>query len=249
MPMKSIDFTPFVDAEGALPARGRLQGSMQFGSAWPGEMDAQLVLVERLRKFLNDRYTLIRNFTLPAVDVPIPLILIGPTGMWVIYAINMSGFFAAQGKEWLSLDNRSGEYRPSTPNPIVHTLLVTRALVDFMQNHGLVGIEPEPVILFTDPGIDVTTEKSEVRIVLIDALNRFVGTITHREQIFNPGQIRQIADLIVRESKRAALRSEERRKNPLSSLGFSPLQWIVLGTFLAIILIASLLIAAILLSN
>jgi hypothetical protein len=249
MPLHILDYTPYTDDDGKLKRSGRLQGSVRFGSHWPGEMDAQAALMDRLKKLLNDRFTLVRNFTLPDIEIPIPIILIGPTGLWVWHATDMSGFFAARGKEWLTLENRTGEYEASSPNPLMHTLLVTRALNDFMQRSDLVGIQPQNAILFTDPGIDITTDEPAVRIVMIDALNRYLASVTHAENTLSKEQTSTLVRMISEHHKSTREEEEAQENEPVLRFKFSTAQWVVVATLIIINVIGILFLLAVLATN
>lgn len=98
--MKIIDKTPFQDVSGKISVVGRTQGTLKYGLNWFPELEAQKVVIAQLDRTLEKGFVLIRNFTLPNIEVVIPLILIGPGGVSVIYVTQVKGQFEAKGDQW-----------------------------------------------------------------------------------------------------------------------------------------------------
>ena len=89
--MKIIDKTPLQDANGNISFFARVQGTLKYGFNWFAELEAQKAVIAQLDRSLEKGFVLIRNFTLPNIEVMIPLILIGPGGIWVIYVTQVKG--------------------------------------------------------------------------------------------------------------------------------------------------------------
>src|SRR5512135_843944 len=112
--MKLIDQTPFYSETGEISLVDRGKAMLQFGPAWFKEMEAQKAIVAVFDKVLDKNFTLLRNATPPGLEARIPFILVGPTGVYVMYVTPMKGMFRARGDEWGSVTN--GNYKPEKPN-------------------------------------------------------------------------------------------------------------------------------------
>ena len=95
--MKLIDKTPFVDEKGELSVSQRAQGMLKFGLNWPTELQAQKAIVTFFDRQLEKGYTLIRNITLGASGITVPMILLGPAGIFVIHVTYLRGRYEARG--------------------------------------------------------------------------------------------------------------------------------------------------------
>ena len=56
----------------------RVQGMLKFGFGWPNELEAQKAIITFFDRQLEKGYTLIRNMTLGASGIMVPIILLGP---------------------------------------------------------------------------------------------------------------------------------------------------------------------------
>jgi hypothetical protein len=255
MPLRVHDFSPFVDENGEVNIVNRIQGTIKYGSNWYGEMQAQKQIITRLEKLLPDQYSLIRNFLLPETDIHVPIILVGPPGVWVIVASDQTGVFEARGKEWLRIDTRRDEFVPVQPNPVMRATLLSRAVQDFLAENKYSISDLEPIVLFANPGANVGANESDVRIVLIDAFGRFIRAIQVGNKIFNSSQVREIVDLFERTHESSLLTEQKEEKKSISFLDsislpkFSTSQWITLGIIGTLNVIVWLVIIALLLSN
>ena len=104
--MNIIDHSSFVDDKGEITFVERIRGTLRHGSSWYADMQAQETVVSRLENALDDSFTLIRNHILPGLDIPIPLTLVGPSGVHVIYASGIKGIYQAH----IPLCNKKGVY-------------------------------------------------------------------------------------------------------------------------------------------
>jgi hypothetical protein len=126
-----------------------------------------------LQRILNNSYVLLRQVGLEGLDVPIPMILVGPSGVHVLYASGLRGVFRANGEAWERLENQQQKFRPSLPNLVTRTFLMGRSVQASLSNQGYPLAEVEPVLVFTDPGTHVDAVRPAVRIVMADAIDRF----------------------------------------------------------------------------
>ena len=89
--MKIIDKTPLLDEKGELGIVQRVQGMLQFGFGWPRELAAQKAIITFFDRNLEKGYTLIRNYTLGQSGIMVPIILLGPTGIYIIHISHLRG--------------------------------------------------------------------------------------------------------------------------------------------------------------
>lgn len=233
MPLNMINYTPLVENDGTLTPLNRVMANLRFGGAWLKEIQAQETVISLLRKLLSDRFTLVRNFTLPEEEIPIPLLLISGAGVWLIAVTDLTGIFKTQGKELLVIDAKKGDFVPNTPNLVIRTLLLSRAFEDFLQKANITIPPIEPVLVFTNPGVDVTTGgDTNIRVVLIDALNRFVSGLSMTPVRMEPGTTKKIVELIQQTHQQSNTSVKRNSSGPL--LKFSSKQWVVIGAMLMI---------------
>lgn len=115
----------------------------------------------------------------------------------------------------------------------------------------------EPVLVFTNPGVHIESARPIVRIVQIDALDRFITGIVQSRVVYEQEQVQQIVNLLTTlayeasesdadERSSFSITAQERAKEKIDSasanldridsafskvekLPFSSRQWIVLG--------------------
>lgn len=194
--MKVIDYSPFLDERGEVPLTERIRGTLRYGSSWYTDIQAQDTVIRHLQSALDDSFILLRNHTLPGLDVPIPLVLVGPVGLQVIYATGTKGIFQAKDDEWLAMAANSRQFRPTRPNLINRALLLSRALERHLRRCGFEVEDIEPVLVFTDPGVHVDTKGPAARIVMIDALDRYAANLGNAEERFTAETVDKVVGLL-----------------------------------------------------
>ena len=132
--MKIIDKTPLVDEKGELAFVQRVQGMLKFGLNWPKELQAQKAIVNYFDRQLQKGYTIIRNMPLGESGIVIPMILLGPTGIYVISVSYLKGRFEAKGDSW-NIAAGNG-YKPAPVNLIQRTQRMARALQVYIERQG-----------------------------------------------------------------------------------------------------------------
>src|SRR6266545_678106 len=144
--MKIIDKTPLLNEKGELGIPQRIQGMLQFGFGWPNELQAQKAIITYFDRQLGKGYTLIRNYTLGQSGITVPIILLGPTGIYVIHISYLRGRFEVKEDAW---NEASGEgYKPAAVNLIQQTRRMAKAVRAFIERQGVrVPVEVEPVLI------------------------------------------------------------------------------------------------------
>jgi hypothetical protein len=156
---------------------GGLVDTLRHDPEWLRDTQAQDVVVNALNRMLDNRYYLIRNATIEGLEIPIPLILVGPPGVWVLYPSALKGIFRAKGSDWEKMDDHRQTYSPAKPNLVTRATLLGTAVGTYLSDRGYAQYKIEPVLIFTDPGTHIETVHSAVRMVLMDALDRFVNSL------------------------------------------------------------------------
>ena len=248
--MKVLDYSPIPFETGNTSFQDRLRGIMQFGFSWIPEMKSQEVVQTMLGRLLDDSFTLIRNLALPGAEITVPLILVGPHGLNVMYNSYLRGVYRAKEEDWGIMDTRARGFKPAKPNLIIRTKLMARAVETYLNDAGF-KVENESVLVFTHPGVHVDTQRPAVRVLLFDALERFGARLSQSRRVLAPEDVRAVVNALITRPKTAeelaaktsskpsvteaadakfsqALRPIQKRMN------FSKRQWILLGAFVVI---------------
>lgn len=162
-----------------------------FGS---DEDQAQEALIAGLQRLLDNQYILLRKVNLGDLDIPIPLVLIGPSGLWAIYASPLKGIYRAKDDQWEKLVGQ--RHQPARPNLITRTQLMAKAVESYLTERGFVGVEVVPGLYFSDPGIHVETSRPAVRVIPPDGLQRFASSIVQGGYKVNPETMQRMVNVL-----------------------------------------------------
>ncbi len=174
--MKLIDQTPLQNEQGEIGLIQRLQGTLKYGFEWYPEQEAQKVVIAHLTRILGKGYTAIRNQTLGASGITVPLALVGPAGIYAIHVTNLHGTYQAKADSWGQIFGVN--FQPARVNILIRTRLLARALQAFIERQGVKLPKPvEPVILAANPGLHVELMQPIVRVVMVDALERWGASL------------------------------------------------------------------------
>lgn len=194
--MKLIDQTPLQDENGEIGIVQRLQGTLKYGFDWYPELEAQKSVLAHLSRVLGKGFTVIRNHTLGASGITIPLVLVGPAGIYAAHVTNLRGTYQARGESWGQVFGVS--FKPARTNLMTRTQLLARALQAFIERQGVKLPKPvEPVILAANPGLHIESLQPAVRIVLVDALERWAASLESAAPVFTLETAHELADRII----------------------------------------------------
>lgn len=227
--MNVIDRSQYRDEDGSIGLVDRIRGIWKFGLTWYKETQAQDRLIDHLHSQLNNKYTLVRDVVLPGLDIPIPMVLIGPTGIRVFYASGSRGIYRAKESSWAVMDNRSRQYRSSEPNLIKRTALLAHSILTFLISKGYQIEDLEPVLYFSDPNFHVDAIQPVVRIVLTDGASRYIENFSQYPDLFDDTAVNRIADTLA-EIKLDPITPSTQKKLRIGSLELYGWQWLVLAT-------------------
>jgi hypothetical protein len=194
--MKIIDKTPLHDEKGQLSVVGRIQGTLKYGLSWASELEAQQTVIAQLTRVLDKGYVLIRNFTLPGSEVIIPMILIGPSGVTVIYVTVVKGFFEAKGDQWNTVAN--GVSQPAAINYLNRVSLYAKAVQKYMERHRIELASPvEAVLIAANPGAHIESMRPIARVVQSDAVKQFATAVLQARPVWRLDYAYLLADQII----------------------------------------------------
>ncbi len=194
--MKCFDQTPFVDANGNLSILGQVLGRLKYGMDWPKELAAQRIVLQRLEKVLEKGFTVIRNYPLAGGSVLIPLLLIGPPGLFLLQVSGARGLFEAKGDEWNAVIREVS--RPARVNLIKRAQRFARAVEVLLERQGIKLPSPvEPLLIAADPGLHVQTIRPAIRIILSDAIERFALSLLQSPPVLSSAQVKEIVERLV----------------------------------------------------
>lgn len=194
--MKLIDQTPLQDENGEIGIVQRVQGSLQYGLDWYPQMEAQKSVLAHLNRVLGKGFTVIRNQTLGASGITVPLAIVGPAGIYAANVSHLQGTYQAKGESWGQMFGLN--FKPARVNLITRTQLLARALQAFIERQGVKLPKPvEPVILAANPGLHIESLQPAVRIILVDALERWAASLESAAPVFTPETAHELADRIV----------------------------------------------------
>lgn len=229
--MKIIDKTPLVDEKGELGPMQRIQGMLKYGFGWPNELEAQKAIITFLDHQLEKGHTLIRNMPLGASGITVPLILLGPTGIYIIHVTYLRGRYEAKGNTW---NEESGNgYKPAPINLIQRTSRMANAVKVFIERQGVkLPVDPEPVLIVGNPGLHIESVRPAIKVMMIDGVKSFAAGLATGRPVMSIDAVHDFADRIVnprppkKETKEAPaeppaldayLASEEKTVPPLQS--------------------------------
>ncbi len=194
--MKIIDKTPLLDANGNLALAQRIQGMLQYGFSWPRELEAQSAIIKYFDRQLEKGYTLIRNMPLGQSGIVIPMILLGPTGIYVIEVSHLRGRYEARGDTW---NVESGDqYKPAPVNLIQRTMRMARALQSFIERQGVrIPVTIDPVLIAGDPGLHIESVRPAIKVMMIDGIKAFVSGLVGGSPVLSNMQVNDFADRIL----------------------------------------------------
>ncbi|HLO32690.1 MAG TPA: nuclease-related domain-containing protein [Anaerolineales bacterium] len=194
--MKIIDKTPLVNEKGELGPLQQVQGMLKFGFNWPNELAAQKAIVTFFEHNLEKGYTLIRNITLGASGIMVPLILLGPTGIYVIHVTYLKGRYEARGKEW---NEASGDgYKPAPINLIQRTTRMANAVRAFIERQGVkLPISIEPVLIAGDPGLHIESVRPAIKVLMIDGIRSFVSGLVSAGPVLRIEAVHEFTERII----------------------------------------------------
>jgi hypothetical protein len=183
--MKIIDLSTQTADQGKRSPFAFLTQFLPEGKQKQTDLDAQDEVVGRMQVALGDDFTLIRDIKIPGLGTSIPMALVGPPGVFVLYASPVKGTYRARGDAWLKLDS-AGNMRNASPNLPNRTRLYSEAIRKFLAQNSFPNAEIEPVLLFTEPEAFVENIKAPIRMVMCDGMESYSESLRLLNPTFSP---------------------------------------------------------------
>jgi len=250
--MRVIDHSP-------EPAKGsyfsklqyRIQQISKYGLSWNSDQKSQEIVVDQLAKVLNNRFILIRNLLLSGFDFPIPIILVGPPGLFVIYPTAIKGIFRAKNEIWATMNSRKHKYEAANPNLITRTLEMVKSVEAHLIKLGYTMAQIQGVVLLTNPGTHVDSTRPPVRFVLADGIENYIAGLMQSHTNLSGDEVQSLVDLLTQSpplpppSPTSLMRAKagtqsiaqvgtEKLTSSASKVRFKSRQWLFLGIFLIV---------------
>ena len=194
--MKIIEKTPLFNEKGELGVLQRFQGILKYGFDWPNELEAQKAIITFFDRQLEKGYTLIHNMTLGASGIVVPIILLGPAGIYVIHVTYLRGRYEARGNAW---NEEAGDsYKPAEVNLIQHTSRMANAVKKFIERQGVkLPVPIEPVLISGNPGLHIEAVKPAIRVLMIDGIKSFVTGLSTATPVLRAEAVHEFTERIV----------------------------------------------------
>lgn len=182
--MVTIDKTPFREKTGEIGLVGLLQGTLKYGPTWQSRIKAQDVVIAIIEKQLDSNFALLRNVTLPNTEIDLPLVLIGPPGVYLINVTHERGVYRAKDDEWGTMIG--DRFVPARINQITRTATFGRVLQTYLDRQGFKNaVIVEPILMAADPGMQIESTRPAVRVVMSDALERFAASLSQARSMID----------------------------------------------------------------
>ncbi len=194
--MRIIDKTPLISEDGSVSIINRIKGTLQYGFSWYPDLQAQEQAIKILERHLGKKFTLIRNHTLGNSKITIPLILVGPPGIKVIFVTHLLGTYRAKVDSWGTISG--GNFKEASINLIKRTKLLGKVVRVYLERKDFnlpEGIEP--ILLSVNPGLHIASARPSVRIVMSDAVDRFSALLAQEPPLMSVEVVHEIAEEIV----------------------------------------------------
>lgn len=184
---KIIDFSSGRDGRRKDSLAGQMASTFK-----KKEQASRQAALGALSKVLNRRFTLFQNVVLQEKGVPIPMLVVGPTGIWVINLTFVKGMFRASSDLWEESDGGTLNYRPARSNLLTQTLAMADVVRRYLEMCDLPVEKVDAALLLLDSGAHVETNKPAVRLVVADAVGRFAAGLLQPPIIISDDVVKQI---------------------------------------------------------
>jgi hypothetical protein len=253
--MKLIERSP-IGAQGtSIPFFDRVKGIWAFGLTWDRDTQAQQVLIKQLGSMLDNSYTLITNVPVSGFSFPVPLVLVGKTGLRTFCVSADTGIFSLKNEKWYKLDEEKEQYRSSRPNLVRRTALMSRAIIEYLKDKGIFLDEYEPTLYFTKPGVHIDADESPVNLLQSDGIDRFAANLVNEDVVLDAMELQRITEILITSKPLLKAKKQElpSRSTLSSTVGFGDFrlkawQWLILFV-LAVFMLITVIITAVIILN
>lgn len=150
-------------------------------------------VVERMRRSLDETWTLVRNVDLPGYRADIDLVLIGPFGVWALEVKALEGIYRNVGEQWEFWS--SNRWKPLKRNPSRQAKRNAGRLASFLRADGIKQWV-EPAVVWANPGSRLSVENPMVAVWTLDRLPEELGNLWRSQEMEEAARRRTIEKLI-----------------------------------------------------
>lgn len=200
--MKHIDKTPYRSESGEINIINRVQGMLKYGMSWHNRVKAQDAVAGILGRQLGGQFVLFQNITLPETDIDLPLVLIGPPGVFLINVLHERGVYMAREDEWGTLTGET--FMPARINQVKRAMTMAKVLQVYFDRLGQKGFLVEPIVMSADPGLHIDSTRPAARIVMSDAIDRFALSLIQARPVFDMNMVAELERVILTGKSRQA---------------------------------------------
>jgi hypothetical protein len=193
--MKVIDLAAKKGGSKLLGVTGRALGKFDSPTG-RAEAQAEDRVAEILGKMLDKRYMLLRRLPAAEGGPSLPLVLVGPPGIWVITVSAARGVFRATEMQWEEMDEKARGFKPAKTNLLSLAAERSQAVVSILTGKEIEAPAVEPAVIFAHPGAHVESTRPAVRVVMVDAIERYVVSIAQSRPVLDDERIQAIADAL-----------------------------------------------------
>ncbi len=249
--MKIIDRSPLKPRRGQkqAPWQDRVRAVLKHGWGWYQAYQAEERIITILQGVLDNRFTLIRGFTLPGEEKPLPLVVVGPPGVFLLHVWPKAGFYRIREDQWEVMQRNSRRYRPGKVNMVKVVQDTARRLTAFLTQQSGKQVKVQPLFVFADPGTDVDAVRPAIKPLLMDGLKRYFAQQNQGEAVLTPMDLMRLTDAFSPGALGKQPRPKKHRRKPTAPpkpirqaeryLNFTPRQWAILGVLAALVLLTS----------
>ncbi len=247
--MKLIDLSPLKPKRGqkATDWATRLQAMVKHGWKWYQRHQAEDRVLQVLAGVLDNRFTVVRGFRLPGEETPLPPVVLGPAGVFLLYVWPKAGFFRIREGQWEVMQGSNRRYRPGKPNEVQVAKDLSGAVAAFLEKQAGLSVKVTPLMVFANPGADIDAVRPEVTPLLLDGLKRHALKLTQADAALTPTDLLNLTDAF-RPKPQAAASSKKRRSRKAAAppkavkqaeryFNFTPRQWAILGVLALLVLL------------
>ena len=253
--MKLIERSPIGAQGSSIPFIDRVKGIWAYGLTWDRDIQAQQVLIQQLGNLLDNSYTLITNIPVPGFSIPVPLVLVGKTGLRMFCVSADTGIFSLKDGKWYKLDEQKEQYRSSRPNLVSRTALMSRAIIEYLKEKGIFVDEAEPTLFFTKPGVHIDADESPVNLLQSDGVDRYTSNLVNEDVILDAMELQRITEILIKSkpNPKAKMQDLPSRSTLSSSVGIGDFrlkawQWLILFV-LAVFMLITVIVTAVIILN
>lgn len=169
--------------------------------------------LQRIEQILDSVFdptaTLIYDLTLQEGQIQAPLTLVIPSGIILFYLDDRRGVFRSRAGEWEQLDERRKRFRALQPNPIREAAAQADALRAYLAGQGFPNVSVQAAIIFTDAGVHIESDQSEVRLVYLDGLPRFAAFLARAQPALSRDEVHNLVTALAPYTLEAAQAARE----------------------------------------